>query len=280
MPEGPEIRRAADRVHKQLAGRRLEHVWFYFPDLAKEAASLIGREVSAVDSWGKALLTRFEGGRVLYSHNQLYGVWKLHDAEREPDTGRSLRVRLVAEGRAASLYSASDVSLWEESRLGEHPFLSRLGPDLLTHGVTVEQAISRLQTARFRRRGLGGLLLDQALFAGIGNYLRSEILFFAGLHYKTKPGDLEEVVLARLARAILEVTRQAYDQAGVTNRPDWAAADRRLGAPRRRWRFAVFERDGLPCHVCGTPIERTSVASRRLYYCSRCQLQPGSTPST
>ncbi|WP_290792911.1 endonuclease VIII [Halomonas sp.] len=273
MPEGPEIRRAADRVHEQLAGRRLEHVWFAFPELVAQASSLVGCKVAAVDSWGKALLTRFDDGRVLYSHNQLYGVWKLHDAEREPDTGRSLRVRLVAEGRAASLYSASDVSLWEERRLGEHPFLSRLGPDLLTHGVSIEQAMTRLQEAHFRRRGLGGLLLDQALFAGIGNYLRSEILFFAGLHYKTKPADLEEADLKRLAHAILEVTRQAYDQAGVTNRPDWAAADRRRGASRRRWRFAVFERDGLPCHVCGTPIERTSVASRRLYVCPHCQPQ-------
>lgn len=132
MPEGPEIRRAADRLHEQLAGRRLESVWFAFPELAAEADSLVGREVTAVDSWGKALLTRFDDGRVLYSHNQLYGVWKLHDAEREPDTERSLRVRLTAEGCSASLYSASDVSLWPAERLAEHPFLSRLGPDLLT----------------------------------------------------------------------------------------------------------------------------------------------------
>jgi endonuclease VIII len=271
MPEGPEIRRAADRVHEQLAGRRLEHVWFAFPELAPEADSLLGRRVTAVDSWGKALLTRFDDGRVLYSHNQLYGVWKLHDAEREPDTERSLRVRLVAEGRAASLYSASDVSLWEERRLGEHPFLSRLGPDLLTHGVTVGQAIERLQAPRFRRRGLGGLLLDQALFAGIGNYLRSEILFFAGLHPATRPADLDGLRLERLARSILAVTRQAYDQAGVTNRPDWAGADRARGASRRRWRFAVFERDGLACHACGSVIERVAVASRRLYRCPGCQ---------
>lgn len=274
MPEGPEIRRAADRVHAQIAGRRLEHVWFAFPELAQEAGSLVGRRVTAVDSWGKALLTRFDDDRVLYSHNQLYGVWKLHDAEREPDTRRSLRVRLVAEGRAASLYSASDVSLWAASRLVEHPFLARLGPDLLTHGVTTGQAMARLREPRFQRRGLGGLLLDQSLFAGIGNYLRSEILFLAGLHHKARPSDLDEASLEHLARTILEVTRQAYDQAGVTNRPEWAAAERRAGAPRRRWRFAVFEREGLACHLCATPIERTSVASRRLYACPHCQRAP------
>lgn len=271
MPEGPEIRRAADQLATQLEGRQLDHVWFAFPALEKEAQTLIGRRVESVDSWGKALLIRFDDDRVLYSHNQLYGVWKLHDAEREPDTERSLRVRLMAEGRAASLYSASDVSLWAASRLHEHPFLSRLGPDLLSHGVSIEQAMARLGEARFRRRGLGGLLLDQSLFAGVGNYLRSEILFFAGLHYKTRPVDLDELALRHLAQCILEVTRQAYDQAGVTNRADWASAERARGATRRRWRFAVFERDGLPCHSCGTAIERVSVASRRLYYCPECQ---------
>ncbi|SEK26113.1 endonuclease VIII [Halomonas daqiaonensis] len=271
MPEGPEIRRAADQVHRQIAGRRLDDAWFAFPDLAGQAASLIGRKVIAVDSWGKALLTRFDDSRVLYSHNQLYGVWKLHDADREPDTGRSLRVRLIAQDRAASLYSASDVSLWEEERLDEHPFLSRLGPDLLTHGVTMEEVTARLLHPRFRRRGLAGLLLDQSLFAGIGNYLRAEILFFAELHFMSRPGDLGESALARLASSILTVTRQAYDQAGVTNRADWAAADRARGSSRRRWRFAVFERDGLPCHACGTTIERVMVTSRRLYFCPRCE---------
>lgn len=271
MPEGPEIRRAADRLHEQLAGRRLESVWFAFPELAAEAGSLVGREVTAVDSWGKALLTRFDDGRVLYSHNQLYGVWKLHDAEREPDTERSLRVRLTAEGRSASLYSASDVSLWPAERLAEHPFLSRLGPDLLTHGVTPEQAMARLREPRFVRRRLGGLLLDQAPFAGIGNYLRSEILFFAGLSPTARVADLSAVRLQELARTILAVTRQAYEQAGVTNRAEWAVAARRHGESRRLSRFAVFERDGRPCHACGTPIERRMVASRRLYLCPSCQ---------
>ncbi|MGQ4879897.1 endonuclease VIII [Billgrantia sp. LNSP4103-1] len=271
MPEGPEIRRAADRLHEQLAGRRLEAVWFAFPELAAEADSLVGREVTAVDSWGKALLTRFDDGRVLYSHNQLYGVWKLHDAEREPDTERSLRVRLTAKGRSASLYSASDVSLWPADRLAEHPFLSRLGPDLLTHGVTPEQAQARLQEPRFVRRRVGGLLLDQALFAGIGNYLRSEILFFAGLAPSSRVADLAPERLERLAGTILDVTRQAYEQAGVTNRGEWAASARRQGESRRLCRFAVYERDGRPCHACGTAIVRQTVASRRLYRCPNCQ---------
>ncbi|RTR05115.1 endonuclease VIII [Halomonas nitroreducens] len=274
MPEGPEIHRVADRLQAHLAGRRLDAAWFAFADLAAQADSLVGREVMAVDSWGKALLTRFDDDRVLYSHNQLYGVWILHDAEREPDTTRSLRVRLTAGERMASLYSASEVSLWPEARLHAHPFLARLGPDLLTHGVSVEAIGRRLMDPRWRGRRLGGLLLDQSLVAGLGNYLRSEILFFAGLSPRARPVDLDEARRTRLAEQMLAVTWRSYATGGVTNREAWAADARRRGACRRRWRFAVFERDGLACHACGTTIERFCVASRRLYRCPACQRDP------
>lgn len=101
MPEGPEIRRAADRVEQQIGGRVIEKAWFAFPELASQADSFIGVQVARVDTRGKAMLIRFADERVLYSHNQLYGVWKLHSEDKPPSTNRTLRVRLTAEGRCA-----------------------------------------------------------------------------------------------------------------------------------------------------------------------------------
>ena len=271
MPEGPEIRRVADRLARQLVGQSLESVWFAFPELAGQGASLEGHRVLSVDSWGKALLTHFDNDLVLYSHNQLYGVWKFHRAANPPSTRRSLRVRLQAGGRVASLYSASDVSLWSAGQLDQHPFLSRLGPDLLSHGVTADDIEERLTSSRFRRRALGGLLLDQGFYAGIGNYLRSEMLFFAGLGPQLRPMDLESIQWSRLARVMRDVIHQAYREAGVTNQPGWIAHEKRQGLSRGRWRFAVFAREGLPCHACGEQIVRRMVTSRRLYYCPSCQ---------
>ncbi|WP_136254524.1 endonuclease VIII [Onishia niordana] len=271
MPEGPEIRRVADRLGRQLVGKPLESVWFAFPELEGEGADLEGRQVMAVESWGKALLIYFDNDRVMYSHNQLYGVWKLHRAGRSPSTRRSLRVQLQAGGRTASLYSASDVSLWQSDQVQQHPFLSRLGPDLLSHGVSVNDIEERLATAKFRRRALGGLLLDQGFYAGIGNYLRSEMLFFAGVAPQRRPMDLDDSQRSKLATVILDVIQQAYHQAGVTNRPAWIEREKRAGATRGRWRFAVFGRDGLACHACSNQVSRRMVTSRRLYYCPNCQ---------
>ena len=271
MPEGPEIRRAADRVEHQLAGGTIEHAWFAFAALKPHAISLIGRRVARVDTRGKAMLTRFDDGRVLYSHNQLYGVWKLHRADTPPQTSRSLRARLVVDGRATSLYSASNIAMWHADTLDQHPFLARLGPDLLSEAVSAEDVLARLNDARFKRRGLGGLLLDQSFVAGLGNYLRSEILFFAGLHPKRRPIAVDDEQRRRLARYMLALTWQTYRSAGITNTPEWIEDAKAQGEERPQWRFAVFDREGLACHRCQTPIARTMVGSRRLYCCPLCQ---------
>lgn len=271
MPEGPEIRRAADRIEQQIGGRVIDDAWFAFPELAEQAASLMGARVTRVDTWGKAMLIRFSDQRVLYSHNQLYGVWKLHREDKPPNTKRALRVRLSAEGRCASLYSASDISLWHAEKLTEHPFLARLGPDLLSQEVAPSDVHQRLNLVRFHKRSLGALLLDQGLVAGLGNYLRSEILFFAQLSPRARPVDLSHEQQQTLVDCILGVTRQAYQSAGVTNRKAWIEQAKAAGEPRRQWRFAVFERAGLECHRCGAVVERKMVGSRRLYSCPNCQ---------
>ncbi|WP_404377729.1 endonuclease VIII [Vreelandella aquamarina] len=274
MPEGPEIRRAADRIEKQIGGKVLDDVWFAFPELSSQASSLIGIKVTAVDTRGKAMLIRFANQRVLYSHNQLYGVWKLHAEDKPPNTSRSLRVRLVAEGKAASLYSASDISLWRVDELAHHPFLARLGPDLLSQQVSADDVKERLLMPAFKRRSLGALLLDQGLVAGLGNYLRSEILFFSQLHPKQRPSDLTDEQLTLLSSHIVDTTRTAYRTAGVTNQEAWIEQAIASGEPRRQWRFSVFERAGLSCHRCGSIIERMMVGSRRLYRCPQCQPAP------
>lgn len=271
MPEGPEIRRAADRIEKQLTKGIIEDAWFAFDELKDYPPRLIGQQVDKVETRGKAMLVRFSDQHVLYSHNQLYGVWKCHAADKVPVTRRSLRARLVVNGRAASLYSASDISMWPADRLDAHPFLARLGPDLLSQAVGEEHIVQRLMEASFHRRGLGGLLLDQGFVAGLGNYLRSEVLFFAGLSPRLRPCDLSEAGRRRLAHFILSLTWQAYRTAGVTNCPEWIEKAKSMGESRRQWRFSVFERQGLPCHRCAASLEKINVASRRLYFCPQCQ---------
>lgn len=269
MPEGPEIRRAADRLAKAVAGRPLVRVQFAFPALKRFEAALAGRRIISITARGKAMLTRFEHGWTMFSHNQLYGVWKIATAGERPDTRRSLRVALETADTAILLYSASDVSMWRDSDVESHPFLRGLGPDVLDPSVDAAQVTARLQAPAFRRRSLGSLLLDQGFLAGMGNYLRAEVLFAAGLHPRHRPGDLTAAQTARLARALLDIPRLSYSTRGILQ-ADGMRSDY-LADTADGFRFQVFARAGQPCPACGAQIERTTVASRRLYLCPACQ---------
>jgi len=271
MPEGPEIRREADRLAAVLTGRRLDAVSFGQPRLERYAATLTGCRVDAVDTRGKALLTRFDNGLTLYSHNQLYGRWYVRRRNDYPRTNRSLRVALHTAEHSALLYSASDIAVLDDAALASHPFLVRIGPDLLSAGLAGRDVAARLRLPQFRRRGVQALYLDQSFVAGVGNYLRSEILFHARIPPAARPLDLEARAICRLGRSTLLIGERAYRTGGLTNPPGRIDRLRRQGLGRGAYRFAVFARDGRPCFRCGTTIRRTSAASRRLYWCPRCQ---------
>ena len=271
MPEGPEIRLAADRIAKVLVGQTVDAVSFAFPDLKPFERQVKGATVTAIDTRGKAMLTRFDNDLTLYSHNQLYGRWYTCRRDKPPQTSRSLRVALHTKTHSALLYSASDVEILTPETIDQHPFLNRVGPDILDESLTPDAVAERLLSDRFRNRGLGGLYLDQAYLAGIGNYLRSEILFVAGEHPASRPSELEGRALRKLARETLNISRRSYDTRGVTVTKTIATALKRKGQTYGQYRHWVFGREGLPCRRCDTDIVRMDVSSRGLFYCPDCQ---------
>lgn len=274
MPEGPEIKLAADQIAAVLEQQQVRNVFFEQPHLARYAPVLEGQRVLDVSPRGKALLITFDNNLTLYSHNQLYGVWHLCAYGQTVNTKRRLRVALHTKRHSALLFSASSIQVLDPVALAEHPFLNRIGPDVLDPVLHWRDVAQRLLAPKFRRRGLASLYLDQGFFAGVGNYLRSEILFDAGLSPVLKPAELSAGAVGALARSTLSISQRAYVAAGVTNPTRLAHRLKREGADYEAYRFAVFGRDDLPCHRCSASILKINVASRRLYYCPDCQLDP------
>ncbi len=271
MPEGPEIRLAADRVAAVLVGRQIAATEFGLPALRRFEKRLTGSTVTAVDTRGKAMLTRFDSGLTLYSHNQLYGRWYTMRRPRRPKTNRSLRVALHTKTHSALLYSASDIEVLTPKQLTRHPFLARVGPDILDRNLTASDIVARLEDMRFRNRALTSLYLDQSFLAGNGNYLRSEILWAAGADPSQKPIDLESKQRARLAIETLRISRRSYRTRGVTVAPSLAKRLKADGLAFGAYRFNVFGREGLPCRRCDTPVRRSVAGSRNLFTCPACQ---------
>jgi endonuclease-8 len=274
MPEGPEIRRAADRIARVLEGQEIESVSFGLPRLKRHGSKLCGASVVEVETRGKAMLTHFDNGFSIYSHNQLYGVWKVARRGKLPKTGRSLRLALHTATHSALLYSASDISVWPTEELSQHPFLARIGPDILNPTLDWRAIADRMLGNAFKGRRLSAIYLDQAFLAGIGNYLRTEILFDAGIHPDWRPVDLTRGERGRLARSTLAISRRSYETGGITLPPRLAASLEREGLRREQRRFFVFGRTHHPCYRCGAEVQREEMNSRRIYWCPDCQEAP------
>ncbi len=267
MPEGPEIFLAARAVHAAVAGQPITMA-LHHPALLPMARSLRGVRIARVYARSKAMLTEFANGTVLYSHNQLYGEWVLHKIGA-PLLAKQIRLVIHTATHQAVLYSATDFAWLKVGNENSHPYIAKLGPDVLDDTVTARQIAARL--SQFPRRVVADALLDQHVIAGLGNYLRADILFVARVNPLRKIADLSLSELLRIANACKALTRRSVQRHGVV-RP-WAQyqAARKAGATFEAARFHVFGRDGAPCWHCATPIFRSTQGGRGLFYCPQCQ---------
>lgn len=263
MPEGPEVRRAAERLGAYVTGRPL--VELALPDwIDVETDALRESGIGAVRTHGKLMWLEFGTGHALTIHLQLYGRWRF--GRTEPAMSRSRRAAFVGPKGGGWLYSATDVHLLPPGVPPETP----LGVDPLHSESTPSDLVTRFLAAP--RRQLGAQLLDQHVAAGIGNYLRCDALFLAGVAPERRPTDLSDARLHALAEALLSLSRRSLATNGVTVAPEIFDADRAAKVPRRFARHLVYGREGQPCRTCRRPITRETIAARPFYICRHCQL--------
>ncbi len=275
MPEGPEIRRAADRISKKIVGKEIHSLNLIYPPIVEFQEILQQSQIESITTRGKAMLIRFDCDLSMYSHNQLYGRWTVNRRSTEMKWNRSLRVEFLTDNFAVRLWSATDIEIIPTSKEEDHPFISKLGPDILDDSCTPSLIFDRLKSKKFCNRNASSLMLDQSFLAGIGNYLRSEILHQSGVHPNAKPRLISDKKLQHWAETTKNLTKLSYDTGGFTVSEKVALAGKKRGEPKRAYRHSAFCRNGLLCHYCDAEIVRIRVANRRLDFCPKCQCIPG-----
>ncbi|HEV7681597.1 MAG TPA: DNA-formamidopyrimidine glycosylase family protein [Pyrinomonadaceae bacterium] len=302
MPEGPEVRKYADALDAVLAGRvitsleartREARAW-----LQDNAARLRGRRVNRVFSHGKHLIGLIEGGCFFHSHLMMWGRWQIFVPEAPVEKDRRERARIVVEGGAAVLFSAPIFNVGEGDpyRLIEN--LASLGPDVIPYDGDFDEVEfrRRLLLPEHHEITIGAALLNQRILAGLGNYLRAEVLFSCRLNPWRKVKALTKKDLQCLTKTAPALARRAYEHSATASD---AERDRMRNntalvyQPGREYgtRHLVFRRTNLPCLNCGEPIKQLrqqtynaeltnseadgpgepEERTRIVYFCAKCQ---------
>jgi formamidopyrimidine-DNA glycosylase len=213
MPELPEVEAARERLEGRILGRRIrsaeavhDPVLFRGITGRRLAEALVGRRVKAVGRRGKHLWFELDRRPWPSFHFGMTGSFAVYD---EPAARpRFWRLEVVFAGGVRIAFS--DPRRFGRIRLqrdpAREPPISRLGADPLLEPPTrrtLEEVLAR------RRAPLKAVLLDQTVFAGVGNWVADEILYQARLSPVRPASSLDREEVARLRRSLLAVVRRA-----------------------------------------------------------------------
>ena len=135
-----------------------------------------------IEPYGKHLFYRWSTGEVGHVHLGLFGKFRVQRTAESPEPVGQVRMRLQTEpdderDEYVTIDLAGPTACTIDPPSVRTEILARLGPDPIRRGSKPDAMIERIQRSS---RGIGDLLMDQSVVAGIGNVYRAEALFVAG----------------------------------------------------------------------------------------------------
>lgn len=263
MPEGHTLHRLGRLHQRRFAGTAVA-VSSPQGRFAGGAAAVDGQILARTSVWGKHLFHHYAGGPVVHVHLGLYGTFTEHVVPMPAPVGQ-VRMRMVGTEFGTDLRGPTACEVLDDAQVAA--VIARLGPDPLRRDADPGSAFKRITKSG---RTIGGLLMDQAVIAGVGNVYRSELLFRHGID-PFRPGttigdaefdaawlDLVALMKVGLRRGKIVVVRPEHDHGAPAYAP---------GKPRTY----VYRRAGDPCRVCGTTVATAVLEGRNVFWCPSCQ---------
>ena len=152
-----------------------------------------------------------------------------------------------------------------ESHQAARKLLGRLGIEPLSEAF---DAGAFHKALKLKKTAIKQVLLAGEVVVGVGNIYASETLFLAGIRPTTKAMRLSRPRALLLHSAIQRVLAQAIAKGGSTLK-DFSNANGQAG--HFQLEAMVYDRAGLPCRVCGSPIKTMRQGQRSTFYCASCQ---------
>ncbi|WP_326536397.1 bifunctional DNA-formamidopyrimidine glycosylase/DNA-(apurinic or apyrimidinic site) lyase [Pseudorhodoferax sp.] len=269
MPELPEVEVTRRSFSERIAGATVTGVRLGKPlrwALGCAPETLVGRRVETVRRRGKYLLLDLDRGLLLL-HLGMSGSLRF-DVQMLPagphdhfdlETSQGL-LRLHDPRRFGAVVHAESQDAPQAVKL-----LGRLGVEPLDDGFDPAAFHAGL---RLRAAPIKQVLLAGELVVGVGNIYASEALFLASIRPTTRARRLGPLRARKLHAAVREVLARAVQRGGSSLR-DFSNAYGEQG--HFQLETMVYDREGLPCRVCGTPILAMRQGQRSTFFCPTCQ---------
>jgi formamidopyrimidine-DNA glycosylase len=272
MPELPEVESVVRSLVKHVTGDVIESAWFsekpqtFKCSPQQIAAAIEGARIDLVHRQGKHIIIDLESGNGASARAQ----WIVHLGM----TGKMLVTRPEDEIEKhthviASLRSGREIRFIDPRRFGRTWVVTDEARFEAGGSEPLDIAFDDFaRLFRGRKTPIKSALLNQKLLRGVGNIYADESLFRAGIRPRRRASSITHNDLRRLHESVQQVLKDAI-AAGGSSVSDYVNAEGSPGFFQVQHR--VYDREGEPCVVCGTPIKRIVVAGRGTHYCPKCQ---------
>lgn len=220
MPEGPELKIQADQLHEILNDKELLSITW--DDRSKyrksgiegyeEFQKYLPSKILRVTTKGKKLIFHLDNDLHIVSSLGLEGHW-LTEKRKHSNLQLNLSDGSVIYFDDTRHFGSIELFLFKEL-LDER--LSEIGPDLLSEEVSFELFKTRI--TKSQKKQICQVLMDQKYVAGIGNYLKAEILYASKIRPDRLIKDLSENDLKLLYENSISIIKRAYESHGMTSK--------------------------------------------------------------
>lgn len=213
MPEGPECKHYAEALNDLLAGQAIYGMKIIAGRYTKTLPEGLTEDlfpifIKKVDAKGKFIYFEASDGTFIWNTLGLTGGWSL-------EGGKNTR---IAFNTASTQLFYSDqrnfgTFKFKCSQKDTQKKLDDLGLDLLgvDSAATLKDSFKLFSLKKNKGKTLAEIVMDQANYAGVGNYIKAEALYKAKLSPHRSGASLTESDIASLHHAIHSVINDSYN---------------------------------------------------------------------
>jgi endonuclease-8 len=247
MPEGPSIVILREQA-QAFVGQEVVSVAGNTATIDKER--LLGQRVESLRSWGKHFLVEFDLELSLRVHFMLFGSYRINEGK----SWATPRLSLTFPNGELNLYACS-------VRYVEIPLDLTYDWRVDVMSEQWDPLLARKQLRAHPELLACDALLDQDIFAGVGNIIKNEVLFRIHVHPLSPVGALPAPKLRELVDQAREYSFDFYEwKKQFVLKKHWLAHTKRT------------------CPRCKIPLKKAHLGrtNRRSFFCESCQVLHGS----
>lgn len=283
MPEGHVIHRLADEFTRIFGTHRL-HITSPQGRFATEAELVDGSRLERAEAFGKHLFLHFDAAsdeHIIYIHLGLIGHLRFEDREKVWGQIR-VRIETLDDDGSSDGSSSEDTTNLAANLRGpqwcrlitdeEYAIaVGKIGEDPIRDDANPRQVWAKVQRSK---RSIGSLLMDQKLFAGVGNIYRAEVLFRHQQSPFTPGNAIDRSVFFAMWEDLVVLMRQGVVDGEINTVRDEHTPEvmhRPARDDEHGGEVYVYRRAGDDCYVCGSDIAMKAYEGRNLFWCPTCQ---------